>query len=409
MDSLHNTNKSPLTLKNTKVLFKLAPLLCFFFLGCQTSNQKVSEIQPSSFHLQSRDGSYISHTDPFMKARMNAPYFYLWLRKKEQKDLETKSLLQTQGIVGDSHFLNYSDWISAKGGRILRLSDPDDHGPGPFFAEIIRFSTVALSSPYKLSAAELVDHYLIGLSGRPAPATAEVKVIENLSEDESRLKQQKYIKGLYTFENDIYTFTKKAKSTPITEAEPDLKKYYSKIRRDLLFWLERSHFEPLLEGYSVKKDGGSAGYPRFHFLVEDEQKQIHLIEFKYQPPQPAVGFFNPKQPRFPQRLESVEQSWIGEDLGTTFDAIDIEHDQTVSQFYIRERVKSAFDLEDIQNPEIMKKNILYLAQQIGYWSSKYQKTAVDEISKNLLNSKLKSKTRAKLIALIEDYQHSLPQ
>ncbi len=344
-----------------------------------------------------------------MAARMNAPYFYTWLRDKEIKDPETKALLQIQGLSGDSHFLNYSDWMTAKGKRIIRLSDPDDHGAGPFFAEIIRFSTVALSSKYDLTAPELVEAYLRGLSGKPARPTKEVAAVEKMTPEESISKQQKFVQGLFAFENNTYAFTKKAKSTEISKAPPDLQTYYAEIRPMLLDWLKKNQYDMLLEGYRVKKDGGSAGYPRFHYLVVDSKKQIKFIEFKYQPIKPAVGFYQADQAPFGQRLSVIKTTWIGEPLGSVIDSVEVQYRGAISQFYIREVFKSAFDLEDLEDSAAIKKNILYLAQQLGFWASVYQRATVREINKTALNQKNKSKTREKLIRLIEEFQQARPK
>jgi hypothetical protein len=407
MNSFHKTNIRFNTLKSVYTLsFYLGWLL--FFGACSTAEK--SKLQtPASFQTASRENTWVPQADPFMAARMNAPFFYNWLHELEKKDLGMQALFKIQSPVGDSHFLNYSDWTSKNGQAIIRLSDPDDHGQGPMLAEIMRFSTVAMTAGLDLKSQELVEAYFQGLAGKKAKSTPAVSEVEKLTTDKLASAQLKYLNNLYSAENGTYSFSKKSKITPMTEAPVDLRKYFLAINQDLLAWMASNEYKILLEGFSIKKDGGSAGYPRFQFLVENSKGSRQILEFKYQPAAPAVSSYDKKQQGFSDRLEMVKKSWIGEPVANVMAAIEIKHNGQISQFYIRERKKTHYEIEDIDDPAEKRKNILYLAQQLGYWTFVFEKEKAQRFFNQFLNTKKKQHTISKIVASIDDYQNLVQQ
>lgn len=406
MKSLQNPNLE----KHHKNLFiSLITAMVLALVGCKSSPSKPQTTEIVSFHLASRSATYRPNSDPLIAARLNAPYFYHWLAEEQKRDAGLKSLLQVQGIVGDSHFLNYSEWLTKSGKILIRPNDPDDYGHGPLIAEIMRFSTVALAAGYNLSAQELVEAYLQGLAGKPAIAPSEVQKVEKMTVAQYEKAQQKYRRSLHTMHDGYHVWTKKAKIIPMSDAPEDLKVFFLSVKKDFDEWLIQNQFTALADGFSIKRDGGSAGYPRFQFLVEDPQKEIRVIEFKYEPQIPAVGLFKTEQLPFEKRLDLVEQYAIGTFVGSTYDAIEVQHDKTMSQFYIREKLKTFYDIEEISDEASVRKNILYLARQIGYWSSLFQASNAEAFKKQFLTPNRQQTTKQKIVSTIEKFNQSIPR
>lgn len=294
--------------------------------------------------------------DLFMGFRSNAPHYWNWLRSSKSP------LLEVTGIVsGDPHIMNFGDVPLKKGGRDFALIDVDDAGVhAPLAGDFLRFFVSNQVSDFKVDSRNLFDAYLDGLGGKAMTKPNYLVVIEGKSDAQFREKQEKYLNKV----SQDGKFTEKADLSPIESAPKEVRELFQ--RSTQVIENAMSDFTILDRGYKVKESGGSAGLPRFWFLLEKNGEK-HVWEFKLES-SPAISLFA-TQPQPLDRFNQVVSVYRPQEV-VEGPYRFIQNGQDV--FLVRERLSTYFDLEpgkstdkkDLQDAQEMS---LYIANQMGRW------------------------------------------
>lgn len=326
--------------------------------------------------------------DLFMGFRSNAPHYWNWLRASKSP------LLEVTGIVsGDPHIMNFGDVPLKKGGRDFALIDVDDAGVhAPLAGDFLRFFVSNQVSDFKVDSRNLFDAYLDGLDGKTMTKPSYLVAIEGKSDAQFREKQEKYLNKV----SQDGKFTEKADLSPIESAPKEVRELFQ--RSIQVIENAMSDFTILDRGYKVKESGGSAGLPRFWFLLK-KNGETHVWEFKLES-SPAISLYATQ----PQPLDRFNQV-VG--IYRPQEVVEgpykfVQNGQDV--FLVRERLSTYFDLEpgkstdkkDLQDAQEMS---LYIANQMGRWHGSQSG------AEKLLQKLEQASSFENFISLSNDYIH----
>ncbi|WP_374076881.1 DUF2252 family protein [Bdellovibrio bacteriovorus] len=330
--------------------------------------------------------------DLFMGFRSNAPHYWNWLRSNKSP------LLEVTGIVsGDPHIMNFGDVPLKKGGRDFALIDVDDAGVlAPLAGDFLRFFVSNQVSDFKVDSRQLFDAYLDGLNGKAMTKPSYLVAIEGKSDAQFREKQEKYLNKV----SQDGKFTEKADLSPIESAPKEVRELFQ--RSTQVIENAMHDFTILDRGYKVKESGGSAGLPRFWFLLEKNGEK-HVWEFKLES-SPAIALYA-TQPQPLDRFNQVVSIYRPQEV-VEGPYKFIQNGQDV--FLVRERLSTYFDLEpgkttdkkDLQDAHEMS---LYIANQMGRWHG------TQPNADKLLQRLEPSSSYEHFMSLSNDYIHLMKQ
>jgi hypothetical protein len=297
--------------------------------------------------------------DPLSAFRANAPHYWAWLRETQRSPL-----FQINGLViGDGHQFNFSEIPLSKGGRKFGLVDLDDSGLGSLFGDFLRLAISNQISPWASQRKQIWQEYVSGLSGQATTKPEPLKDIESLSDKDFEKEQKKYVDAL-TKKNH---FSKQAGLMPIDSAPNGVQKLFLEARG--LFAKEIQGKKILDIGYKVKTDGGSQGFPRFWYLVEENNSQ-HIYEFKMLK-EPAVSLFVPQE-NFLTRFARVAMLFRpNEKVEGPYRVVETPR----NKFLMRERFTPELDYspKKVLSPKGQREAeemFLYLVHRLGVWHAK---------------------------------------
>lgn len=323
--------------------------------------------------------------------RSNPAGSLAWFNEKIMPNLasaELNSIAKKQGYIGGDVKPDNVDMVSTKGKKFIAVIDLDDGGVGPFVADFFHSLVYNRVWPVSIKFKDAVDAYQDGLKGKKLRDIVDLNDIWKERSDE-KINHEK-------MEKSEKNFLEMLKLTSVKEAEPNVRALFE--RNEKLILKKAESFGDIVHfGVRVKTSGGSMGAPRFSFLVKDSNKELKIIEFKFQP-SPAVAALGTAQPPHTERIKNLIRHYKPQhETGNILGVLDTKQDGT---FLIRVRVPSNFDAASIpksqKDTEAYDSYIRHMFHMMGNAHARQSPEYVREFNDNL------HKIEGELEALVEE-------